>query len=355
MKVHINGMRKNSVGAEKKQGYLVELFFEGITQPTEELKRKFTNDIKAYLKKNKAVNIQSVENRDSKKSHMIIYFDKEIKQFSRVESALLNKIDILIEILNNEVLEIEKAEERKIKNRIINNDILNALVNKKCSDWSISECYYKENGTDETYVLATQNSSMDIAFKLNDSLEIEKIKGGSCIEYGEWFDLDPNDSEIILGIKELQVIFNEVKEKYKAIIKRSNSIYRVYNDELHYIYKNKMQGSFYTYEFCKWVAIRVNDEKITEEKFDNLIDCIEYLAAENEKIQCFKCAEDVNPTISIYIEFKDGEDYSQLTDLESEEEVEEYINDLISENQWHNDVLEYSYGLYCPYCLNSLN
>lgn len=71
-----------------------------------------------------------------------------------------------------------------------------------------------------------------------------------------------------------------------------------------------------------------------------------YYCSIHDEIEC--------PTISISIEFEDGEVWDELTELDSIEEVEDYIKETIEEKFPNDKVKEYSYGLYCPYCLESL-
>lgn len=76
---------------------------------------------------------------------------------------------------------------------------------------------------------------------------------------------------------------------------------------------------------------------------------------QEETWDCFKCGEIDSPIISICIEFKDGDTYDELTDLEVGEDVFEYVEYLVKEKGWEEDYKDFSYGYYCPHCLNSVD
>lgn len=67
---------------------------------------------------------------------------------------------------------------------------------------------------------------------------------------------------------------------------------------------------------------------------------------------CDSCGE-VVPVISVHFEFEDGSDYDELLDSEEVVEIEEWIKETINEKGW-TDIKDYSYGLFCPSCLESL-
>lgn len=75
---------------------------------------------------------------------------------------------------------------------------------------------------------------------------------------------------------------------------------------------------------------------------------------EEESWVCHKCGEVENPTISVTIIFNDGETFDKLTDLDEEDDIEQYVKELVKENGWEKEYKDYSYGYFCPQCLNSL-
>lgn len=80
----------------------------------------------------------------------------------------------------------------------------------------------------------------------------------------------------------------------------------------------------------------------------------EFIKESSNDFECWECGNEGEYTVSIYIEFKDGEDYSELIGSYDEKDIIPYIEELIEEKGWNDDVKDYSYGYYCPYCLQSL-
>ena len=73
-----------------------------------------------------------------------------------------------------------------------------------------------------------------------------------------------------------------------------------------------------------------------------------------EKYYCYEHDEVEFPVYSINIEFEDKEDWNEITDLDTEDEVVDYIKTTI-ELQFPNEkIKDYSYCLCCPECLQSV-
>lgn len=67
-------------------------------------------------------------------------------------------------------------------------------------------------------------------------------------------------------------------------------------------------------------------------------------------LECYNCEEKSEGIISISIVYANGEVLSELVDIE-EEEVESWVKEEMADCK---ESYEYSYGLFCPYCLESL-
>lgn len=90
--------------------------------------------------------------------------------------------------------------------------------------------------------------------------------------------------------------------------------------------------------------------------YDMFADSIaDYQINQKEEIwECSdKCGEIESPVINVTVYFKDEnkEEYNELTDLDIDDDIEEYIKDLIEDNGWQ-DVADYDWSYYCPECLN---
>ena len=77
---------------------------------------------------------------------------------------------------------------------------------------------------------------------------------------------------------------------------------------------------------------------------------------EKKTYDCYKCGEIEKPLVSVTIEFIDGwKLYETIGCYETEEEIIEIIREIIKENSWEDEVTDFSYGYYCPYCLTTLD
>lgn len=117
-------------------------------------------------------------------------------------------------------------------------------------------------------------------------------------------------------------------------------------------------GKFYFYEKHndKYIAIDNETGEAWTEEFNYKENAIAYLNNEDVE-ECYHCHNDYIPVVSICIEFKDGYTYTDLVDLNNDSnEIDQYIKELIKENKWNNDdIKKTSYGLFCPYCLWSVD
>lgn len=136
-----------------------------------------------------------------------------------------------------------------------------------------------------------------------------------------------------VGLVEIWIDNNSVTED-KELIK---GIYKEWKDELKDEKKDKEDEE-------KQIVREIKRRTTTQDVLDD------------EVYECYKCGEIDAPLFSIYVEFKDGTDYSEIIGSDyTPEEVEEYIVNLIEDNKWKDEVVDSGYGEYCPYCLNSLN
>ena len=236
---------------------------------------------------------------------------------------------------------------KEIRKRNTAKDVLDYLVRSESN-----ESWYLDYFIDSTGVgSAVLNGKTTVVFKMDAEYNIE-VLGGDRIAYGDWFDLDLDDEHLIESAKKLQDILKSIKEKEHSLY--YEGIYRVYPVESCVVKERKeIVGKFYEYGGDKWIGIDKSTGDCIVQEFKSLVECLAWL--NGEIFECYKCGEIDAPLFSIYVEFKDGTDYSEIIGSDyTPEEVEEYIINLIEDNKWKDEVVDSSYGLYCPYCLNTL-
>ena len=275
------------------------------------------------------------------------------KQFdSCVEKSVLEKLiqDAI------EIDEIEKKKEKElkemessIKSRTTEFDIASEFIREVTGGvWSLQN--FEING----YCSAVKDRKLTINFEVDENYKITKITGGDVITHGSWFDLDTNDERLLEGAKVLQ---EHLDKMARIDIKlRLDGVHRVYPKEaVLIIEERKIKGKFYLKDAKGWVGIDNEDGDAWTEDFESLKECIDWLIGESEKDYSCSCGEnDGEYTVNIHIEFNNGEEYDELIGMCCEEETIQHIKELIEENGWEEEVKDYSYGYFCPYCLESL-
>lgn len=247
-----------------------------------------------------------------------------------------------------EIAKEKREMENNIKERTTVADVLREEILKE------SESKFSLQGFDENKGCGDviYNNKTTIWFSMDENFEIT-VTGGDTIAYGEWYDLELDDEYLISCANKLQEVLYRIKNK--NLVLSHQGVHRVYPNEAEVIIEErKIKGKFYLREINKWVGIDNETGDAWTVEFDTLEACINWLLNINQ-YECSYCDNDGDYTVNIYIEFKDGSDYSELIGSYEEKDIVPYIKELIEEKGWENEVSEYTYGYYCPYCLESLD